>query len=66
MSNPNALRARALPGGLYLDSGHAAEAKRVLDEVLAAPVGRYDAPEERRAKAHGRRAPAAEVASKLK
>ena len=28
-----------------------AEAKRVLEEVAAAPVGRYDAPEERRAKA---------------
>ena len=27
------------------------DAKRLLDEVNAAPVGRYDAPEERRAKA---------------
>ena len=29
------------------------EAKRLLDEVAAAPLGRYDAPEERRAKALG-------------
>jgi hypothetical protein len=49
--NPSALRARLYLGILYLDSDRAPEAKRVLDEVAAAPVGRYDAPEERRAKA---------------
>ena len=36
-----------------MDSGNPREAKRLLDAVAAAPVGRYDAPEERRAKALG-------------
>ncbi len=50
--NPSALRARVFIWRiLYLDSDRAREAKRLLDEVAAAPVGRYDAPEERRAKA---------------
>jgi hypothetical protein len=49
--NPAALRARVYLAVSYLDSDRAPEAKRLLDEVAAAPVGRYDAPEERRAKA---------------
>ncbi len=49
--NPSALRARVFLAALYLDTDRRAEAKRLLDEVAAAPVGRYDAPEERRAKA---------------
>jgi cytochrome c-type biogenesis protein CcmH/NrfG len=49
--NPAALRARVYLGVTFLDDDRAAEAKRLLDEVAAAPVGRYDAPEERRAKA---------------
>ena len=49
--NPLALRARLYLGILYLESDRPREAKRVLDEVMAAPIGRYDAPEERRAKA---------------
>ncbi|HEY6476636.1 MAG TPA: tetratricopeptide repeat protein [Polyangia bacterium] len=49
--NPAALRARVFLASVYLDSDRASEAKRLLDEVAAAPVGRYDAPEERRAKA---------------
>jgi hypothetical protein len=49
--NPAALRARVYLAGVYLDTDRAPEAKRLLDEVAAAPVGRYDAPEERRAKA---------------
>jgi len=51
--NPAALRARVYLAISYLDSDRAPEAKRLLDEVAAAPVGRYDAPEERRAKALG-------------
>ncbi len=51
--NPAALRARVYLAVSYVDSDRAAEAKRLLDEVAAAPVGRYDAPEERRAKALG-------------
>jgi tetratricopeptide (TPR) repeat protein len=63
--NPLALRARLYLGILYLESDRPREAKRVLDEVAAAPVGRYDAPEERRAKAiAGGLQPA--LASKLK
>ncbi len=49
--NPAALRARVFLAGVYLEGDRAAEAKQLLDEVAAAPVGRYDAPEERRAKA---------------
>jgi len=51
--NPAALRARVYLAISYMDSERAPEAKRLLDEVAAAPVGRYDAPEERRAKALG-------------
>jgi hypothetical protein len=51
--NPAALRARVYLAISYLDSDRVPEAKRLLDEVAAAPVGRYDAPEERRAKALG-------------
>jgi hypothetical protein len=51
--NPAALRARVYLASTYLDSDRAAEAKKLLDEVAAAPVGRYDAPEERRAQALG-------------
>ncbi|HVV50554.1 MAG TPA: hypothetical protein VHO06_12890 [Polyangia bacterium] len=49
--NPAALRARVYLAIMYLDSDRAPEAKVLLDEVAAAPVGRYDPPEERRAKA---------------
>jgi hypothetical protein len=49
--NPHALRARVYLASSYLDADHPQEAKRLIDEVGAAPVGAYDAPEERRAKA---------------
>ena len=49
--NPAALRARVYLGVTYLGADRAPEAKQLLDEVAAAPVGRYDPPEERRAKA---------------
>jgi hypothetical protein len=49
--NASSLRARVYLAVSYLDSDNAQEAKRLLEEVAAAPVGRYDAPEERRAKA---------------
>ena len=51
--NPAALRARVYLASVFLDSDRAPEAKQLLDEVASAPVGRYDAPEERRAKAMG-------------
>ncbi len=51
--NPAALRARVYLAISYMDSDRAPEAKHLLEEVAAAPVGRYDAPEERRAKAIG-------------
>ena len=51
--NANNLRARVYLASSYLDQDRAADAKRLLDEVAAAPVGRYDPPEERRAKAIG-------------
>jgi tetratricopeptide (TPR) repeat protein len=49
--NPAALRARVYLASSLVDGNRPEEAKRLLDEVAAAPVGRYDAPEERRAKA---------------
>lgn len=49
--NPNNLRARVFLADTLAHDNRAAEAKRLLEEVAAAPVGRYDAPEERRAKA---------------
>jgi len=63
--NPAALRARVYLAVSYMDSERVPEAKRLLDEVAAAPVGRYDAPEERRAKALAAGL-AAEVYAKLK
>ena len=51
--NPYQLRARVYLAQSWIDQDRFADAKRLLDEVAAAPVGRYDAPEERRAKALG-------------
>jgi hypothetical protein len=51
--NPNSLRARVYLADTLAQDGRATEAKKLLDEVAAAPIGRYDAPEERRAKALG-------------
>jgi hypothetical protein len=52
--NPFNLRARVYLASSYLDQDRAADAKRLLDEVAAAPVAPgYDPPEERRAKAIG-------------
>lgn len=52
--NPMNLRARVYLASSYLDQDRAADAKRLLDEVATAPAaGRYDPPEERRAKALG-------------
>ena len=48
--NPAGLRARVFLASSLLDDDHPKEAKLLLDEVAAAPVGRYDAPEEQRAK----------------
>lgn len=51
--NPHSLRARVFLASSLIDSDRAREAKSLLDEVTAAPVGRYDPPEERRAKGLG-------------
>jgi hypothetical protein len=51
--NKSNLRARVYLADTLAHDNRAAEAKRLLDEVAVAPVGRYDAPEERRAKALG-------------
>jgi hypothetical protein len=59
--NNSNLRARVYLASSYLDEDRPADAKRLLDEVAAAQAGRYDAPEERRAKAIG-----AGLASKLR
>lgn len=51
--NPHNLRARVFLADTLAQGGHPQEAKQLLDQVAAAPTGRYDAPEERRAKALG-------------
>src|SRR5262249_55753628 len=48
---PQALRARVYLAESYIDDDRAPEAKRLLEEVMAAPLGRYDVAEERRQKA---------------
>jgi tetratricopeptide (TPR) repeat protein len=48
--NPANLRARLYQARIYKDTDHPAEAKALLGQIAAAPVGRYDAPEERRVK----------------
>jgi tetratricopeptide (TPR) repeat protein len=59
--NPASLRARLYQARIDKDEGHPAEAKAQLAEIAAAPVGRYDAPEERRVKKE-----AAEMAATLR
>jgi hypothetical protein len=48
--NPGNLRARVFLAELMLEEDEPAEARRLLEEVQRAPVGKYDAPEEKRAK----------------
>jgi tetratricopeptide (TPR) repeat protein len=59
--NPADLRARLYQARIDKEQGHPAEAKALLAEIAAAPVGRYDAPEERRVKKE-----AAEMAATLR
>ncbi|HET8723386.1 MAG TPA: tetratricopeptide repeat protein [Anaeromyxobacteraceae bacterium] len=58
---PYNLRAKVYLAELYLKEDHPAEAKKLLDAVLAAVPGAYDAPEERRAQGLARA-----VAEKMK
>jgi hypothetical protein len=48
--NPANLRARFYQARIAADEDHLAEAKALLSQIAAAPVGRYDPPEERRVK----------------
>jgi tetratricopeptide (TPR) repeat protein len=48
--NPDSLRARLYLARVLFDTGRPAEARTRLREIASAPVGRYDAPEERRVK----------------
>jgi hypothetical protein len=59
--NPASLRARLYQARLDADQDRPAEAKALLSAIAAAPVGRYDAPEERRVKKE-----AAEMAARLR
>jgi hypothetical protein len=59
--NPANLRARLYQARIAADEDRPAEAKALLTEIAAAPVGRYDAPEERRVKEE-----AATLATKLR
>jgi hypothetical protein len=47
--NPSALRPRVYLASSLIDADRVMEAKRLLDEVVTAVPGKYDAPEERRA-----------------
>jgi hypothetical protein len=59
--NPANLRARFYLARIANDENRPAEARALLAEIAAAPVGRYDPPEERRVKKE-----AAELAAKVK
>jgi hypothetical protein len=48
--NPYNLRARVFLAELMLEEDQPAEARRLLEEVINAPLGKYDAPEEKRCK----------------
>jgi hypothetical protein len=48
---PDNLRAKVFLAVSLVDDDHPADAKKLLDEVAAAPTGKYDAAEEHRAKA---------------
>jgi hypothetical protein len=58
--NPDSIHARVYWAELLLKEHHPEEAKRLIDEITMAQPGKYDAPEERRA-----RALAPEVAAKV-
>ena len=64
-AHPDDLRARVFLAQSLMDDDQLPEAKRLLDEVAAAQPGKYDAPEERRAKLLGQRA-MPELLAKLK
>jgi hypothetical protein len=53
--NPNNLRAKVYLASSLMEDDRPAEGKKLLDEVAAAQPGKYDAPEERRAKVIGAR-----------
>jgi tetratricopeptide (TPR) repeat protein len=57
-SAPYNLRAKVYLAELYIKEDHPAEAKKLLDAVLAAVPGAYDPPEERRAQGLARAAAA--------
>ena len=52
---PKNLRAKVFLAELYLKEDHAKEATKLLEDVIAASPGAYDAPEERRVQAMARR-----------
>jgi tetratricopeptide (TPR) repeat protein len=54
-AHPDNLRARVFLAQSLMEDDQAPEAKKLLDEVAAAQPGKYDAPEERRAKLLGQR-----------
>jgi tetratricopeptide (TPR) repeat protein len=64
-AHPDNLRARVFLAQSLMEDDQLPEAKRLLDEVAAAQPGKYDAPEERRAKLLGQRA-MPELLAKLK
>ena len=55
-SSPTNLRAKVYLAELYIKEDHPVEARKLLDAVLAAKVGAYDPPEERRAQGLARAA----------
>jgi tetratricopeptide (TPR) repeat protein len=59
--NPASLTARLYLARLYVAEDRSADARTLLQEIAAAPVGRYDVPEERHTKAE-----AAQLAAQIK
>jgi Tfp pilus assembly protein PilF len=63
--NPHKPAHRVYQAELEMQQDRPAEAKKLLDEVLQSPLGKYDLPEEKRAKVLARQA-LREVTPKLK
>jgi len=63
--NPANLRARLYQARIAADEDHPADARALLATIAAAPVGRYDAPEERAVKKEAAKMAAA-MAAKLR
>lgn len=52
--NPSNVRARVYLAEVYLKENHPRDARKLLEDVMAQPIGQYDPPEERRYQSRAR------------